>query len=88
MPVFVRRTLTLAPGTAQPAAALDWAGAIVLVARGAVVLECAGGTARRFAAGSLIWLRGPSVRALRNPGVEDAVLVAVSPGGPPAAPIT
>ena len=88
MPGFVRRTVTIAPGHARPADGLEWADALVLVARGAVELECAGGSARRFAAGSLIWLRGLPVRALRNPGPGDAVLVAVSPGGPPGAPIT
>ena len=36
----------------------------------------------------LIWLRGLPVRALRNPGPGDVVLIAVSPSGPSAAPIT
>ena len=79
MPAFERRTLTIAPGTARPAADADWPDAIVLVSRGAVELVCAGGSVRRFACGDLIWLRGLPLRALRNRGPVDTVLVAVSP---------
>jgi hypothetical protein len=78
MPGFERRTLTIAPGTARPAAAADWPDAIVLVSRGAVELVCAGGTTRRFASGDLIWLRDLPLRSLRNHGPGDAVLVAVA----------
>ena len=78
MPAFTRRMLTIAPGTTRPAAAADWPDAIVLVARGAIELDCAGGSTRRFASGDLIWVRGLPLRALRNPGPGDAVLVAVS----------
>lgn len=78
MPAFVRRTLTIPPGTRRPAADADWPDAIVLVARGAVDVECAGGESRRFASGDLIWVRGLPLRALHNRGPGDAVLVAVS----------
>ena len=73
---FERRTLTLAPGTVR--AAPGWDDAIVLVARGAIELEGAGGSIRRFGSGDLLWLRGLPLCALRNPGTDDAVLVAVS----------
>jgi hypothetical protein len=80
MPAFERRTLTIAPGTARPATAADWPDAIVLVLRGAVEVVCAGGSTQRFATGDLIWLRDLPLRALRNDGPGDAVLVAVSRG--------
>jgi hypothetical protein len=83
VPAFERRTLTLAPGTAHAAGDAGWPDAIVLVARGAVELECAGGSSRRFEAGDLIWLRGLALRALRNHGPGDAVLVAVARRRPP-----
>jgi hypothetical protein len=78
MPAFERRTLTIAPGTARAAADADWPDAIVLVARGEVELLCIGGSTRRFACGDLIWLRGLPLRALRNRGPGETVLVAVS----------
>jgi hypothetical protein len=80
MPAFERRTLTIAPGSARPAAEADWSDALVLVSSGAVEVVCAGGSTRRFVRGDLIWLRGVPLQALRNDGACDAVLVAVSRG--------
>jgi hypothetical protein len=79
MTAFERRVLTIAPGTTRAAADADWPRAIVLVARGEIELESAGGTRRRFSSGDLIWLHGVPLRALRNRGPGDVVLVGVFP---------
>jgi hypothetical protein len=75
---FTSRVVTIHPGSLRPYDLDEWRGAIVCVARGEVELEGPGGARRRFATGDLLWLAPLALRALRNPGREDAVLVAVS----------
>jgi hypothetical protein len=72
------RVVAVAPGGERPVAADEWSGALVIVDRGEIELCGAGGTRRRFARGALIWVDGVPLRALRNPGGEPAVLVALS----------
>ncbi len=71
-------SVELAPGGTRPYEAGEWADALVVVARGEVELECRDGGRRRFGQGEALWLSGLPLRALRNPGGEPAVLVAVS----------
>ena len=68
----------LEPGASRPYAAGEWAGALVVIARGEVELECRDGGRRRFGCGEVLWLSGLPLRALRNPSTEPAVLLAVS----------
>jgi glyoxylate utilization-related uncharacterized protein len=76
---FTVRAVTIAPGGVRRYRADEWAGAIVWVARGALELECPGGRRARFGRGDLLWLAPLALWALRNPGPEAAVLVAVAP---------
>jgi hypothetical protein len=79
MTAFERRTLTIAPGDSRAPGDADWPRAIVLVERGEIELEGAGGTCRRFGSGDLIWIHDVPLRALRNRGSEDVVLLGVFP---------
>jgi hypothetical protein len=79
MTTFERRMLTIAPGASRVPGDADWPRAIVLVARGEIELEGAGGTCRRFGSGDLIWTHEVPLRALRNHGPGDAVLLGVFP---------
>jgi hypothetical protein len=56
----------------------EWRDALVVVGRGEVELEFAGGARRRFACGAVLCLARLSLRTLRNPGAEPALLVAVT----------
>jgi hypothetical protein len=71
-------SVELEPGGTRPYEAGEWAGALVVVARGEVELECRDGGRRRFGRGEALWLSGLPLRALRNPTGEPAVLVAIS----------
>jgi hypothetical protein len=75
---FDVKTVTLPPGAARAYASAEWRDALVLVARGTLELEFAGGARRRFSRGAMLWLARLSLCALRNPGSEVALLVAVS----------
>ncbi len=79
MTTFERRTLTIAPGTSRAPGDADWPQAIVLVTQGELELEGAGGTRRRFGSGDLIWTHDVPLRALRNHGPGDVVLLGVFP---------
>jgi hypothetical protein len=48
------------------------------VEQGEVELECRSGGSVRFMQGDVLWLTGLPLRALRNPGPDAAVLVAIS----------
>jgi uncharacterized cupin superfamily protein len=74
------RTVVVAPGHPRPYDAAEWRGALVLVVRGEIELEAEGGERRRFRRGDVLALAGLPLplRALRNPGRDTAVLVAVS----------
>ena len=77
-PLFVTRTVTVAPGCERPFEPREWAGAIVVVEQGAIELECLGGTCSRFAAGAVLCFESLPLRTLRNAGREPALLIAVS----------
>jgi hypothetical protein len=49
-----------------------------VIERGLVELRGDGAERRRFGRGDILWLDGLPIHALHNPGVEPAVLVAVS----------
>ena len=75
---FARRQVVLDPGDRRPYSQHEWDDALVIVKRGEVDLECRSGGRMRFIAGDMLWLTGLPLRALRNPGQEPAVLVAIS----------
>lgn len=76
-PGFARRALAIPPGDERAADAAAWGDALVVVERGQVQLERRGGTQARFGRGDVLWVGAGSLRALRNPGRELALLVAV-----------
>lgn len=75
---FELRLLALAPGGAHVHDAAAWLAAIVVVERGEIELECSSGTRFRFRRGAVLWLSGLPLRALRNPGLEQTLLVGVA----------
>jgi quercetin dioxygenase-like cupin family protein len=77
-PSFVRREVVVAPGGERPFREADWSDSLVIVARGEIDLQCHAGGRTRFVRGDILWLTGLPLRALRNPGREPTVLVAVS----------
>jgi quercetin dioxygenase-like cupin family protein len=81
-PAFAVRAVRLAPGRAAVFHEAAWRDALVVVERGEIELECASGVRLRCRCGDVLWLTGLSVRALRNPGAEVAVLGAVSRSRP------
>jgi hypothetical protein len=74
--------VVLAPGRAAVFDEAAWRDALVVVERGEIELDCASGVRLRCRCGDVLWLTGLSVRALRNPGPEVAVLGAVRDPGP------
>lgn len=74
---FERWRLMIAPGAVQETAASEWAGALVQVERGAIEVCCIAGGCRRFVAGDLLALGCLPLETVRNPGPEEAWLVAV-----------
>jgi hypothetical protein len=74
------RVVIVAPGHILAFDPADWRDAIVVIEGGALDLECPGGNRQRFVRGDLLCLRGLSLRALHNPGLEPAVLAVVSRG--------
>lgn len=79
---FERRRVILAPGTARPTEAAEWAGAIVLVEAGVIEVECLGGGRRSFAEGDLLALGWLPLKTLRNVGTSEARVLAVRRRGP------
>jgi hypothetical protein len=77
-PAFRRRTVTIRAQETVPYVAEDWRDAIVMIEQGAVDLCCVRGGRRRFAKGAILFMDGLALRSLHNPGIEDAVLVALS----------
>jgi hypothetical protein len=75
---FERRTVIVAPGAERPYDPAEWFDALVVVERGEVDLECRAGGLARFRQGDTLWFTGLPLRALRNPGPEAVVLVAIS----------
>ncbi|MEU8199986.1 cupin domain-containing protein [Streptosporangium sp. NPDC049046] len=77
-PAFDVRRVVVAPGDSHVHDGDEWRGAIVLLERGRIELVCSDGDHRVFLRGDVLWLDGLTVRALRNPGREPAVLLAIS----------
>lgn len=75
---FDVRPITIPPGRERPFDDSEWRDAIVLVERGQIALASSTGRSWRFASGDMLWLTGPWLRALHNPGREPALLVAIS----------
>jgi hypothetical protein len=75
---FERRTVTVEPGCERPYDPGEWFDSLVVVQDGEVELHGRGGVLARFKRGDVLWLIGLPIRALRNPGPDPAVLVAVS----------
>jgi quercetin dioxygenase-like cupin family protein len=75
---FERRTVTVEPGCERPYDPAEWFDSLVVVQDGEVELHGHSGELARFKRGDVLWLTGLPVRALRNPGPDPAVLVAVS----------
>jgi len=76
-PAFELRMVVVAPGRDRIYEEAEWLDAIVVVERGEIELQCLGGSRRCFRRGDVLWLSGLRLCALRNPGREPAVLVAV-----------
>jgi hypothetical protein len=76
-PAFELRVVAIAPGRARAYHEGEWRDALVFVERGEIELESACGSPR-FARGDVLWLIGLPLRALKNPGREPALLVAIS----------
>lgn len=77
-PSFDVRRVVVEPGGSRAHDEDEWRGAIVLLERGRIELVCSDGDHRAFRRGDVLWLDGLPVRALRNPGREPAVLLAIS----------
>jgi hypothetical protein len=75
---FERRTVTVEAGSERSYDPAEWFDALVVVEQGEVELECRSGGSVRFMQGDVLWLTGLPLRALRNPGPDAAVLVAIS----------
>jgi hypothetical protein len=74
---FRRREVTVAVGSSLDFVDADWRGALVLVEQGEIDLYCSRGGRRRFSTGAVLFFDGLGLVALRNPGLVDAVLVAL-----------
>lgn len=75
---FAMRAVVISPGTDRPFDEHTWRDAIVEVEQGQLELELRDGRRLPFNPGDVLWLTGLPALALRNPGDEDTVLVAVS----------
>jgi len=75
---FVRRVVTVAPGASRRYLPAEWADALVVVEQGELELEGWDGRRQRLRRGDVLWLARLPLRALHNPGGDDAVLVAVA----------
>lgn len=75
---FDVREVVIAAGDELPYDRADWDDALVVVDRGEIELECVLGGRARFQLGDILCLAGLSLRTLRNPGDEPALLVAVT----------
>jgi hypothetical protein len=75
---FDRRRLEIGAGESRPHDEDEWRGVLVLVESGEIELRCALGGRRRFHAGAVLWFTGLDLREVHNPGVDPAVIMAVS----------
>jgi hypothetical protein len=76
-----RREVTVPAGVRMEFVDADWQGALVIVERGEIDLCCSRGGSRRFGTGAVLFVDGLNLLALRNPGLVDTLLVAVSRRG-------
>ena len=72
------RVVAVAPGDDRPYDEDEWRDALVVVRSGEIELRGVSGATSAFGSGDVLYLEGVPLRALHNPGVEPAVLVAVS----------
>jgi hypothetical protein len=75
---FARRRVVLDPGASRPYDEAEWDDALVVVKGGEIDVECRSGGRMRFIAGDMLWFTGLPLVALRNPGPEPAVILAIS----------
>jgi predicted dithiol-disulfide oxidoreductase (DUF899 family) len=78
LPGFRFRAITVAAGVERVYNPGEWRDTLVVVGRGVLELRSLDGDSYRFAAGCVLSLDGLPLRALRSPGPEPAVLLAVS----------
>jgi catechol 2,3-dioxygenase-like lactoylglutathione lyase family enzyme/quercetin dioxygenase-like cupin family protein len=77
-PSFKLWVLSVAPGCERAYNEAEWRDEIVVVEQGRIELQCSNGSRQAFGRGDLLWLLGPPLRALHNPGEEPSLLVAIS----------
>ncbi len=75
---ITRREVTVPIGTRMEFVDAEWRGALIIVERGEIDLCCSRGGSRRFTTGAVLFFDGLDLVALRNPGLVDTLLVAVS----------
>ena len=75
---FALREIALAPGAARPYRRREWRDSLVMIRAGQIDLEGATGAVARFGVGDLLCLAAVPLRALRNPGPQLTVLLAIS----------
>jgi hypothetical protein len=74
---FERKVVVIRPGARRAYRHRDWKGAIVSIDSGEILIEREGQPSCRFGPGALLSLDGMSSIAIRNPGPEPAVLIAL-----------
>jgi len=75
---FALREIALAPGVTRPYRRREWRDALVMIRTGQIDLEDATGAVAHFGAGDILCLAAARLRALRNPGPQPAVVLAIS----------
>jgi hypothetical protein len=75
---FVRRRVTIAPGTSWPYDSDEWDDALVVIEAGPVTAETLCCRQVPFSTGAVLWLAELPLVALHNHGLEDAVIVAIT----------
>jgi hypothetical protein len=87
---FIRRKVRFEPGCCRPYETAEWEDALVIVTLGEIELEGLSGRRWRFPRGAILWLTDLPLRAIHNPGDEDAELATVTrpiSSRPPTSPI-
>jgi hypothetical protein len=74
---FERWIVSLSPGQVRVSSAAEWSGALIVVDAGTVEVGCFAGATTTFATGDVLALSCLPLRWLRNPGLDDARIVAV-----------
>ena len=74
---FERWSVTLSPGQRQVSSAAEWSGALIVVDAGTLEVGCFAGATATFGAGDVLALSCLPLRWLRNPGPDEARIVAV-----------